>query len=327
MKKSIFKIFYIVYIVILLVLICTGLFWVYDCCDKYQNNSSETLIDNVIEKLKEEKGIITTCDNVPSIDENGNTNYILRSNKTEIAKITLKKTGNTLIVLPLLEIVDITPLRTYNIITASKDISFSINNKEVNYSYTDYDYSSIPFFNELNKSLYTFPDLYITTISNVYDLSEINIEENKDLFKVNDDTYILLEKLDNLKQEKIKEKAIYLIKKYSSYIGGELSKDEILSYTQYYSPLNARLSLYKAFYTHHDSISLNDLEISDAYLLANDYYLINAKYTFITTIDDDEIVDNTTLSLVLHDNGYSYSLSEISNYFYFDLKDFTKIDY
>lgn len=326
MKKSLFKIFYIIYIVILLALIGVGLFWVYDCCDKYQKNSSETLIASVVEKLEKEKGITTTCDNVPSIDANGNTNYILRNEKTEIAKLTLKKTGNTLIVLPLLEIKDITPLRTYNIITTSQDNLFKVNDEDIDCSYIDYDYSTIPFFSQLNKSLYSFPDFYQTSISNVYDINEIVVDENKDLFKVNESTYILLNKLDSSKQEQVKEKAVHLIKKYSNYIGGELSKDEMLSYTQYYSPLNARLTLYKAFYTHHDSISLNDLEISDAYLLDNDYYLINAKYTFITVIDDDEIVDNTTLSLVLHDNGYSYSLSEISNYFYYDLKDFNKND-
>ena len=298
----------------------------YDCCDKYQKNSSETLIAYVIEKIEKEKGITTICDNIPSIDSNGDSNYVLKNGSIEIARITLKKTGNTLVVLPLFEIKEITPLRTYDIISSSQDNSFIVNEKNIECSYIDYDYSSIPFFLSLNKSLYTFPDMYLTSISNVYDISEIKVDENKDLFKVNENTYILLNKLNDNKQKEVKQRAIYLIKKYSSYIGGELSKEEILSYTQYRSPLNDRLSLYKAFYTQHDSISLNDLEISDAYLLDNNYYLINAKYTFVTVIDDDEIVDNTTLSLLLYDNGYSYSLSEISNYFYYDLKEFKNVN-
>ena len=190
MKKSFFKIFLILYIVILLALISAGLFWVYDCCDKYQKNSSETLIAYVIEKIEKEKGITTICDNIPSIDSNGDSNYVLKNGSIEIARITLKKTGNTLVVLPLFEIKEITPLRTYDIISSSQDNSFIVNEKNIECSYIDYDYSSIPFFLSLNKSLYTFPDMYLTSISNVYDISEIKVDDDKELFKVNENTLI-----------------------------------------------------------------------------------------------------------------------------------------
>lgn len=304
-KDSKFKKFYITYISILVIIMIGVLIYIYYACKEYEDNSSLTLIQNIIEKLKEEKNLTLTCNNIPSIDDKGNVSYILKDEESEVCKVYLEKTSNTLFDLALFKINRIEPLKTITILSTNQE--------------NEYDYSDIVFFKQLDEDLTSFPSIYSTTYNPVYSLNEIGVDDNHELIKVKDNTYLSLEKLDDGKQEEIQKYTNKIVNIYSNFIGGEVSKEEMMNYVQYGSPLYNRLLIYKAFYTSHESITIDNLEISKAYHLGNDYYVINAKYTFNTVINSETISDNTTLSLVLKDNGYSYSICEIANYFYYDL--------
>lgn len=304
-KNKKFNIFYIVYVSILIILMIGVLKYVYDACEEYEENSSLTLIQNTIEKIKNEKGLDLTCNNIPSIDDKGNVSYTLSDEEADVCKLYLQKTSNTLFDLALFKIDKIEPLKVFTILSTSEE--------------TGYDYSDIVFFRQIKENLRNFPNIQKTNYDPVYSLSEIEVDDNHELVKVKDNTYLSLEKLDDDKQEEIQRYANKIINIYSGFIGGEISKDEMIYYVQYGSPLYNRLLIYKAFYTRHESISINNLDISKAYYLGNDYYLINAKYVFNTVINSETISDDTTLSIVIKDNGYNYSITEIANYFYYDL--------
>ena len=305
-KDKRFKIFYVLYITILIVSITIALINFYNICANYENNSAQTLVNNAIASLKQEKHLDLTCDYLPSYDSQGNVSYILKdSNKEDTCKVYLEKYDNTLFNLALFKIKEIEPLKKYAIVSVDKA--------------DEYDYKEIPFFKPINESIDDFPILYIKESSPIYSYDEIKCDENNTLFEIKEHTYLSLKNVDDNTQAKIKSATVELINIYNNYIAKEINKDVMLSVTQKNTPLYQRLSEYIPTYSWNKDTSINDVNISNAYELGNDYYLVNATYTFVTITDKGPVADDTTLCLVLKKINNNYLITEISNYFYYNL--------
>ena len=315
-KKKGGRIAYIVFVLILIGAIVFGLIWVWKQCEEYQKASAATLVAQAEKELSEAAGIELESSLIPATGEDGNFEYILKSEGKPVAKVTLKKVKSGLLGLALFERQSIESLVHYEVIVPD-DCTLDVTNQIVDYMSSAEDYT-IPAMRKLKDYGFSVKTYKKVDVNWVYDDSQLVVNrsgETLPLIKLDEDTYLTAEYFKPYERQTIRERAAELSNKYALFMSNDYSYWDLDPYIVYGSPLKDVLSgMDMTWFGYHDYTEVTDLKMSEPIKVGDRYAMINVSFNYdvIRWDGTDRSPIDLCLILYLSDDGV-WRLADLEN--------------
>lgn len=314
-KTHVGLIFYLLLLVVLGFIIYKASGMVWDICEEYQANSATTVMEQTVAKLRADTGLDIGYSPIPTIDENGDSTYILKIDKTPVGKAQLH-IKKKILTLALFELKGYEGTRSYEFY-APEGVTVKACGQPVEpvseHHYFADDY--LQMFQDDRK----ISGFYRYKVEGVFDFSQIEIScEDYEL------TESVQSRLDPIPfyekrfppevEADIKARARTAAQLYSNYISldakwakleAEIMADSYLLYT---IP-----SLEVQWFNAHDRWDMVDVSISRPLCINDRYALLHISYNYVIT--RGRTINNfpTSLAFYMHlDSDGIWRLADMS---------------
>ncbi|MBQ9912176.1 MAG: hypothetical protein IJM49_04015 [Firmicutes bacterium] len=314
-KKNKGKIAYRIFVLVLLLAIIGGLIWVWNKCVEYQKSSAATLVAQACDELSEETGLELETVLIPKVNDEGDFEYVLKSEGKPVAKVILAKVKSGLLGLALFERKDVKSLLHFKVIIPD-GYELIVGGEAVDISLAS-DYSLA----ETGKlRAYGFPvrGYKLADIDWIYDASEITVNKNGrilPLFPLADGSLFAVDFYSADSVPGIRARAAELSNKYALFMSNDYSFWALDPYIVYGSPLREVLyGMDMTWFGYHDYTQVNNLRMSDPVIVGDGYAMINVAFDYdvIRWDGTDRSPIELCLIMRLEDDGY-WRLADLEN--------------
>ncbi len=290
---------------LLLVLLLAGTIWyaarvIWAFCEEYQANSATTVMTETVEKLRSETGLDLSYSPIPTIDENGDSTYILKIDKTPVGKARLHVKKKVL-TFALFELKDYEGSKSYEFYAPEGVVVKACGREVEPVSEHQYVYDGYLRQFEDDRKVSGF---YRYKVDGVFDFSQIEIScegyELTESIQSTLDPITFYEKRFSPEVEAvIKERARLVSQLYSNYISLDVNWNTLAAEIMPGSVLNIYIpALEVQWFNKHNSWSMNDVYISRPLCVNDRYAILHISYNYV--IDRWGTINNFPTSLLLY---------------------------
>ncbi|MBR0482108.1 MAG: L,D-transpeptidase [Firmicutes bacterium] len=315
-KKNPGRTAYLIFVLFLVLAIAGGLFWVWKQCAEYQKASAATLVGEAGKELSEATGLELESSLIPTVNDAGEYEYVLKSEGKPVAKVTLEKTKSGIMGLALFEKKDVQSLVKYKVIMP-EDCVLSVTNQTIDYMSTAEDYV-FPATQKLKKSGFSVETYKKIDVNWVYDESQLEVSRNGEvlpLIQLDKDTFFAANYYKDYERQTIRERAAELSNKYALFMSNDYSYWDLDPYIIPGSPLKDVLSgMDMTWFGYHYYTEVKDLVMSEPINVGDRYAMINLSFNYDVIRWDGTDRSPIELCLILHleDDGY-WRLADLEN--------------
>ena len=299
-----------------------GARYLWRSCAEYQANSVHTVLDEAVRKASDESGLNITYSPVPTVDENGDSIFILRSDKTPVGKayLGIKKRG--ILNLALYELKKIEGTRSFEL-CAPEGVSVTVDGQQVEPAETlsYFGSDSLKSFKDDRK----IPVFYRYEVGGLYTESQIKIEcESNELTESRQlkGKRFLEKRFSESTAKTIKDRAKAISQLYSNYISLDTKWANLSAQIMKGSSLLKSIpSLEVKWYNAHTSWKIEKVKTSEPLCLNSKYALVYISYNYVIYRGSTRSVIPTELALYLHkDSDGIWRLAELNTNLYYDFE-------
>ena len=284
-KTHVGLMFYLLLLVVLGFIIykASGLVW--DICEEYQANSATTVMEQTVAKLRADTGLDIGYSPIPTIDENGDSTYILKIDKTPVGKAQLH-IKKKILTLALFELKGWEGTRSYEFY-APEGVTVKSCGQPVEPVSTHH-YFSDDFLQEYQDDR-KISGFYRYKIEGIFDFSQIEISydgyELTESVQSTLDPITFYEKRFSPEVESvIKERARYAAQLYSNYISLDVKWAKLAAEIMDGSPLLDSIpTLEVQWFNAHNRWDMEDVYISRPLCINDRYALLQISYNYVIT--------------------------------------------
>jgi len=316
-KKRIngWKVAYLILVLGLILGIVFGLRWVWKACADYQEKSAATLVKAAGEELSSQIGMDLEPALIPTINPDGTYDYVLKSGKQSVAKVTLEKAGSGIMGLALFKTRSVSSMLHFSVILPEGAV--------IDSAESDYMASAEPYVLPEMRKLDSIgwgrsKTYYKVDVDWLYDDSDIHVSKDGiqlPLVRLGDGCLLAAEYYTGDTCSNIRARAAELSNKYALFMSNDYSYWALDPYIVDGSPLRDLLSsMDMTWFGYHLYTEVHDLVMSDPIPVANRYALINVSFNYDVVRWDYTDRSPIELCLVLYqeDDGY-WRLADLEN--------------
>ena len=310
------RIIYLAFVLLLAAAIGGGLFWVWRACDEYQKASAMTIVGKAGEELSKETGLELESSYIPTINEDGTYDYVLKADGKAVAKVTLEKIKSGIMGLALFEKKDISSLVHYQVIMPD-DCTLNVENQSIDYMASAEDYV-IPAMEDIKNAGFGVRTYKKVDVSWVYDESQLLVSrdgEQLPLIPLGNDTFLAVDLYKGMQRQTIREKAAELSNRYALFMSNDLSYWQLDPYIVSGSPLrNLLAGMDMTWFGYHDYTRVRDLVMSEPIEVGDRYAMVNLSFNYDVIRWDGTDRSPISLCLILYlcDDGV-WRLADLEN--------------
>ena len=316
-------VFYLLLVVALGLTIYKISVFVWDACAEYQANSAKTVMAQTVEKIRGETGLDISYSPIPSVDENGDSTYILKIDKTPVGKARLG-VKKKIFTLALYELKDYEGTRSFEFY-APEGVSVKLAGEDVPTEKRMYYFGATTLYNYGDDR--DIPLFYRYKVEGIYDFSQIEISceghELTESVQPRLDPITFYEKRFSPEvEEEIKERARIIAQTYSNYISLDVKWAKLKNEIMDGSNLLALIPMLEVqWYNAHNSWDMTDVCTSRPLCLNDCYALIHITYDYNIYRGSSESNFPTELAFYLHlDDDGVWRLAELGTNLYYDFE-------
>ncbi len=304
---------YLVFVLVLVLAIIGGLIWVWIKCVEYQASSAATLVAQAAKELSDRTGLSLESSLIPKINDDGDYEYVLKSGKKPVAKVTLTKKGAGLLGLALFEKKDVSSLVKLKVIM-TEDCSVD-GSQDREFKLEEY---VLPETRNLKNYGFGVQSYVTGEVEWLYDEAQLIVRKDGNFMPLVDlggDTYLAADYYSGNEKDTIRAKAAELSARYALFMSNDLSYWDLDPYIIGGTPLRTLLAgMDMTWFGYHYYTEVNDLMMSDPMRVGNRFALVNASFNYDVIRWDGTDRSPIELCLIMYlcDDG-EWRLADLEN--------------